>query len=218
MEQKSILTKTQKQFLEFVSQNKFARESFTWTGGTVLAEFYLKHRRSHDIDLFSQEEINVSAVNAFLKKLSVDRTEYQNYLGLHTYFLTFKKEKKLKVDFSYYPFPPLEKGGTYLGIRYDSLTDLIVNKIQTIGTKPRSRDFFDIYYYAQEYQFELADFIKKARLKFDWYIDPLAFGSKLTLAKDISDRPLLIKPFDEKKYQQFYLELIDEIRTKTIKR
>ena len=52
---KSILTTKQLDFLELVQQDKQITSRFYFTGGTTLAEFYLQHRLSEDIDLFTEK-------------------------------------------------------------------------------------------------------------------------------------------------------------------
>ena len=69
---KTILTPKQLEFLEYVSSDPAITKNFYWTGGTVLAEFYLQHRLSEDIDLFTVEhEVNPIQTDAFLKKISI---------------------------------------------------------------------------------------------------------------------------------------------------
>lgn len=53
---KTILTPKQSQFLELISQDKQITKRFYLTGGTALSEFYLQHRLSYDIDLFTEKE------------------------------------------------------------------------------------------------------------------------------------------------------------------
>ena len=50
MEKMSILTPTQKQILDQIGKSQFITSNFYFTGGTVLSEFYLKHRFSEDLD------------------------------------------------------------------------------------------------------------------------------------------------------------------------
>ena len=81
---------------------------FYWTGGTVLSEFYLHHRDSHDIDLFSEnQEIHLPSINKFVgivgQKMNVKKIIHKRFLGLHTYTL-FLPNRELKIDFNYYPF------------------------------------------------------------------------------------------------------------------
>src|SRR3989344_6225174 len=155
MAQKSeILTKNQEKFLDLVSQTDYLRKNFYFTGGTPLSAFYLFHRLSEDIDLFSEKEINILPIRAFIgkvqKELRLIKIDYRQFLGLHTFQLFFSEKEILKVDFNYYPFPRIEKGTKYKNIEIDSLFDIGVNKVQTISMKPRARDFIDIYFIIKE--------------------------------------------------------------------
>jgi len=84
--------------------------------------FYLQHRLSEDIDLFSEEEVHLPSIRTFLakvqKKLKIKKLDYRQFLGLHTFQLFFSDKNILKVDFNYYPFPRIEKGiNTKFGCR-----------------------------------------------------------------------------------------------------
>lgn len=115
---KSILTAKQLDFLELAQTQTTIVKNFYLTGGTALAEFYFHHRLSEDIDLFSEAEVDISAIEPFLEaistKLGIVKVIKQNFLGLYTYKLQFKDGDSLKVDFNYYPFPKIGKG-TYFG-------------------------------------------------------------------------------------------------------
>ncbi|MEW6006970.1 MAG: nucleotidyl transferase AbiEii/AbiGii toxin family protein [bacterium] len=52
-----ILTEEQGKFLDLVSEEKSLCKRFYLTGGTPLSAFYLFHRVSEDIDLFSENEM-----------------------------------------------------------------------------------------------------------------------------------------------------------------
>src|SRR3989344_9096914 len=111
---KTILTAKQLNFLESAQAQPSINRRFYLTGGTALAEFYFQHRLSGDIDLFSEQEINVRAVESFLQKikekLGITSLTKQVFLGLNTYKLQYTDGETLKVDFNYYPFPRIEKG------------------------------------------------------------------------------------------------------------
>ncbi len=70
-------------------------------------------------------------------------------MGLHTFFL-YHKQAVLKVDFNFYPFTRIQKSININNLSIDSLRDITVNKLQTIGTQPRSRDFIDLYCIVQK--------------------------------------------------------------------
>lgn len=207
----SILTELQKRFLELVVKEPSFIESYYWTGGTVLSEFYLHHRDSEDIDLFiEKEEVQVEPINIFIdksaEKFGADRVRHSRFLGLHTYIFEFSNKSSLKVDFNYYPFKRLEKPGKYKKLQYDSVLDIAVNKVQTIATKPRSRDFIDLYMIHKVYGFEVADLVKMARQKFDWYTDPLQLAANFLLAQEVVDLPKMIINLPEKEWRNFFLD------------
>lgn len=68
---KNILTSKQLEFLELIQNYKQITKAFYLTGGTALSQFYLSHRYSEDIDLFSEKkEVNHSLIDSFLKNVS----------------------------------------------------------------------------------------------------------------------------------------------------
>jgi len=205
---KTILTCLQKDFLVLFSKNKLLAERFYLSGGTALTEFYLHHRFSEDLDFFSPSEFSLIPIQAFLKdisvKLGLSKTEYRNFMGLHTFFLQQDKNL-LKVDFNYYPFSLIEKGKKFGNLSIDSLRDIAVNKLQTIATQPRSRDFIDLYCIIEKTGWDIDSLHKEARNKFDYFVDHLHLGSKFLMSKDLKDYPKLIKPIKEKEWQNFFL-------------
>jgi len=211
-----ILTPEQDKFLELAGKQKYLRENFYLTGGTPLAAFYLFHRLSEDIDLFSEEEINLLPVRAFIgkaqKEFGIEKVDYRQFLGLHTFQLFFSETNILKVDFNYYPFPPIEKGLVYKGVTVDSALDIAVNKVHTIATRPRSRDFIDIYFLVKEKGYFFKDLVLKAKAKFDWHIDLIQFGSRLAQAAELSDYPRMLKPLEPSEWQGFFVEEASKLK------
>ena len=162
-EKNEIITKEQKLFLDLVSAEPYLCKNFYFTGGTPLAAFYLRHRLSEDIDLFSEEEVNIARIRIFIgkvqKKLKLKKIDYRQFLGLYSFQLYFPNSKILKVDFSYYPFPRIERGAKYKSLSVDSILDIAVNKVHTISMKPRARDFIDIYFIIKEKKYSFNDLL-----------------------------------------------------------
>lgn len=214
--EKDILTTEQKNFLDIAASKKFLCNRFYFTGGTPLAVFYLGHRLSEDIDLFSEREIHLPSINSFIKeaqvKLKVKSVDYTNFLGLHSFQLYFSKMNILKIDFNYYPFPRIEKGMKYKNLEVDSVYDIAVNKVHTIALKPRARDFIDIYFIIKEKGYDFQDLLLKAKAKFDWHIDPIQLGSRLFLAKEQKDFPYMLKKINHKEWQDFFVEEAKKLR------
>ncbi|MFH1601528.1 MAG: nucleotidyl transferase AbiEii/AbiGii toxin family protein [Candidatus Shapirobacteria bacterium] len=212
---KSYLDQNQKRFLDFFSTEKKLSKGFYFTGGTALSKFYLRHRRSVDLDFFSETEFSPQDITPFIKKakpsLSFDQFDFQQLFNRNIYQLLFKKGIFLKLEFAYFPFPQIKKPKNHRGIKVDSLLDIAVNKVFTISQKPRGRDFFDLYYILKKEKWELEDLIQKAKNKFDWHIDPIQLGSKMMLVKTMKDDPLLTKKGDIKNIEDFILDKAREI-------
>ena len=88
----------------------------------------------------------------------------------------------------------------------DSLFDIAVNKIFTIYQKPRSRDFIDLYLILQTKKWSMADLVKKAKIKFDWHVDPLQLASQFLQATEVKDCPKMIKKIKPEVWQNFFKE------------
>jgi predicted nucleotidyltransferase component of viral defense system len=219
-ESSDILTSEQKQFLDVVAAEPSLCRKFYFTGGTPLTAFYLSHRLSEDLDLFSEEEVQLLPIRAFIKraqkKLAIEKIDYRQFLGLHTFELFFSKDNVLKIDFNYYPFPRIEKGLLYKKtLQIDSILDIAVNKVHTVAMKPRARDFIDLFFIVREKGYAFYDLLMKAKIKFDWHIDPIQLGSRLLEASEMADYPRMLKPIKHEEWKSFFIEegrkLKDEI-------
>lgn len=215
----SILTQNQLAFLEKVGANNFITANFYLTGGTVLAEFYLNHRYSEDLDFFSEKEINVLPLGVFLnqlkKDLGITKIDYQQSFNRNIYFLHFDNEI-LKTEFTYFPFPRIEKGGRKYGIEIESLLDIAVNKLFSIYQRTYARDFIDLYFICTKKGFLISDLIKKAKVKFDWHIDPLQLGTQFIKAKEVKDYPKMIEEINHKEWQNFFIEEAKKLKNEII--
>ena len=216
MEQK-ILNKYQVKFLEIFAKEKELTQKFYLSGGTALTAFYIPYRLSEDLDFFCEEEFDPQAIVVFLKKykkeLGFKELDYQKSFNRNLYFLKFN-DYILKTEFTYYPFKQIEKSKAITGIKIDSLLDIAVNNIFTIFQNPRTRDFIDLYLIIKERDFNFFNLIKKARIKFDWHIDPIQLGAQLMKADELKDYPILIKKIDDNQWQSFYEKIAKKIGEK----
>lgn len=207
--------------MEAVNQSKSITRNYYWTGGTVLSEFYLHHRDSEDIDLFIEnEEVNLSPIITFMNKFAEQskgiKLTHTTFLGLESFQIRYK-DFIFKVDFNYYPFPRIERGKKWGNIEIDSLLDIAVNKVHTIYTKPRARDYIDLYYIFYTQNYSLDYLIKLAKAKFDWHIDPIQLGHKFAFVLKKTDYPKMLIPFDQKKIEEFFLELAKSLEKEIFK-
>lgn len=190
------------------------------TGGTALAEFYLQHRLSEDLDFFSENEVEPQAIAVFWKQhqksLGIKKVVFEQSFNRNLFFLHLEKEI-IKTEFTYFPFPRIEKKTKIKKLFVDSLLDIAVNKVFTIYQKPRSRDFIDLYLIIKKTGWQIDDLIKKAKIKFEWHIDPLQFGAQLIKVTEVKDYPKMIEKIDPKIWQDFFLSEANFFKDKILK-
>lgn len=206
----AILSKNQTEILSLLSKEKLITESFYLSGGTALAEFYLQHRLSEDLDFFSEEEFDPVFITSTFKKLQdkahIVKINYEQSFNRNLFFIEIKNDT-IKIEFTYFPFTRIESKKQFGNLYIDSLIDIAVNKIFTIYQKPRSRDFIDLYcILTQEKTWKVDELIQKAQVKFDNYINPLQLSSQFVKAPVLKDYPNMIKKIDEKEWQVFFMD------------
>ena len=215
MEPKTILGPIHRKFLEAVNQQKYLTKNYYWTGGTVLSEFYLHHRDSKDIDLFTEDkEVYLPPIKTFIevfgRRNNAEKIGHETFLGLESFKFYFPKQV-FKVDFNYYPFPRIDKGKKWKNIEIDSLRDITANKIHTVYMRPRYRDFIDLFFIYKKEKFSLKKIILDAKLKFDWHIDPIQLGQKFLLVLKKKDPPRMLVKFNEKEMENLFLRWAKEL-------
>jgi hypothetical protein len=119
-------------------------------GGTSLA-LQMGHRRSDDIDLFTQDEIDKETIGAFL---------FDNYrdkvLVINSQKIIYQvKINDIKVDFVKHPYNLVEPVKEDEGIRYLGKKDIAAMKLRAIeNSGNRAKDFVDVYYLLKELTLE----------------------------------------------------------------
>lgn len=206
--------KLQDDFLEIFFSESFASD-FYLTGGTALSRFYLNHRLSDDIDLFTQnQKIDFSHVNSLvliiLNKLNLKIVKQVNTDTFLQYITENQSGSVLKIDFvkeipgHFGEFKMIGKN------RIDSLENIGSNKVLTIFGRRDSKDFIDLYFILQ-----------KTKLKFD-YLYGLAIQKDLGLSEfylansmrqigDISIYPKMLVKLDKNKLIKFYTNLAEKL-------
>src|SRR3989338_11299875 len=209
MTQASILSENQKKLIGLFSEEKSICAHFYLTGGTALAEFYLHHRLSEDLDFFCEQEFDPQSVSVILKKIQkaagIKKIEYQQSFNRNLFFLHTDTDI-IKTEFTYFPFTRIEQKQKIGELFVDSLIDIATNKVFTIYQNPRSRDFIDLYLILKYNSALTIEYlIDKAQIKFDNYIDPVQLGAQYVKAKELKDYPRMIEDLDEKLWQEFFI-------------
>lgn len=206
---KSILSANQKRILAVISENKEICRSFYLTGGTALAEYYMRHRLSEDLDFFSEKEVDPQAVYIFLKsiarKCGIKKIDSQSSFNRNLFFLYLRDGDIVKTEFTFFPFLRIEQKTKINFLEVDSLLDISVNKLFAIHQKPRSRDFIDLYFIVKKDKLTINELIKKAKIKFDWHIDYLQLASRFCQAAELKDYPKMIIKIKDRDWQDYFI-------------
>lgn len=212
MGQIPIITPEQKIILAGIKENSFIRENFYFTGGTALAEFYLQHRYSDDLDFFSENQFENQPIISFIKDLGEKQGfEFKSEAieTVNIFYLSFPNKPAIKVDFNYYPFKRLENSLFKEGVYVDSLLDMAVNKLMTIVQRANVKDFVDFYFL--EPKFGVWDLMEGVRVKFHQEQEPYLLGSDFLKIEDFEILPRMIKPVSLVELKEFYRELARKV-------
>ena len=162
-----ILSENQQNILNIISKDKLICDNFYLTGGTALAEFYLRHRLSEDLDFFAEKEFDVLGISIFFEKIKkeakIRKTEYHQSFNRNLFFLDLADGDKVKIEFTYFPFERIDKKKKMGDLYIDSLLDIAINKVFTIYQNPRSRDFIDLYFILQKDNAQINNVLKKMK-------------------------------------------------------
>lgn len=200
----------QDKFLDLLFSGRFAAD-FYLTGGTALARFYFQHRESVDLDLFTQnQQVDFSAVNREVERIGRELkliTIKQVTTNTFLQFIFEDEEKNaLKVDIV--KDIPVHFGEfTQKGnVKLDSLENIGSNKITAIFGRTDHKDFIDLYYILHETDFTFEHLVSLAKQK-DLGLTEFYLANSIDQIEQASQMPILLKPLDIKKYNEFYKNL-----------
>lgn len=140
---------------KLMSANEF--DEFRLVGGTALS-LYRGHRKSEDIDLFSDAtygSIDFDAIYKFLKSnFTYLSTSNITPVGNgKTYFIGDSEKNCIKLDL-YYTEKFLDKPCNFNNIRIASVADIIAMKIDVISRSGRKKDYWDLHDLIEDYTLE----------------------------------------------------------------
>ncbi len=215
----NALTRLQREFLS----SFFARPSgkeFYLTGGVALSEFYLQHRLSQDLDLFTQsqaafetsgDDLVAAAHEVGAEVVRLHPPKPGDDLG--RCFLNLGDEPELKIDVV--RDAPPHFGDILLqadGVLVDSLENLSVGKLLAVFGRAYPRDFVDLYFLLKNG----ADFdylLTLARQKDIGFNEYFLGGMMEQIAKvEQRDLPKMLKPIDLADMKRVLLDLAKKLK------
>jgi len=166
-------------------QNKSYLQGFHLVGGTALA-LHLGHRKSIDIDLFSNFDFDASGL---LEQLHQDFS----YQLFSTASNTLKgRIGNINVDILAHRYQLLSDPEVVQGVSLLSLPDIIAMKLNAISASgQRSKDFIDIYYLLDE--FKLGEMLEFYKEKYNQENSAFVLKSLIWFEDaDLADWPVLV--------------------------
>lgn len=142
---KDKLTNLQREFLEtfFRLENRFFL-----TGGAALVGFYFGHRETHDLDLFTLEDVIDEGFNRIKEtagRLNATVESIQTSPDFRR-FLIRRNDEAIVVDIVRERVPQMvEEKPIIGGIRVDAPEEILANKLCALLSRSEIRDLIDVY-------------------------------------------------------------------------
>ena len=202
-----VLTNLQAAVLNTLFEHDIGEIGYYLTGGTALSEFYLQHRYSDDLDLFTREE-------RFLKKDYENLSSVLSDHGLEIISAEVSNEfvrvfithssgttEQLKVEFAKDVPARMSPPNVYGKIIVDSFEDIAVNKICAILNRepPEPKDFVDLFFIIKESNYTVDYLLGRAKEKegtLDNELGILQFATNLLRVEDLQFLPRMKKPIE----------------------
>lgn len=167
LENMSELTPTQKKVLNLFAKSPL-KDRFYWTGGTLLSARYLHHRRSNDLDFFSDESFTYNQIIGFIRKLKKElklpKVEERKIYDRQEFVLHNKG--KLRLEFVQYDHPKIRPREKWKGIMVDSLDDIAANKLMSLFDRNDPKDLFDLYFLLTDEKYTIKKLLELVEKKF----------------------------------------------------
>lgn len=184
-----LLTALQKKFLQVFAELP-DNDQFYLTGGTALAEFYLGHRLSFDLDFFTGIDGLVQPVSYQLETLTRSHDLSIQVVRRFATFVEFQiadDQETLKIDLAldspFRLYPPIL---CEPGIRVNHFTDLCVDKLLAYFGRAEPRDAVDLYFILQS---QSPESLMKLAAQKDPGFDLYWFAIALNRCLDFPDEP-----------------------------
>jgi len=217
------LTPLQKEFMGILASLP-DKEHFYLAGGTALAEYYLGHRLSFDLDYFSGTESLVLPLSYQIETACQKQGLSLKVIRRFATFVELVVEKggeSLKIDLaldSPYRFEPpvLSSEGIYI----NDYPDLRVDKLLAYFGRAEPRDAADLYFIMQKETLEpLLEQAAQKDTGFDHYWFAVALNRCEKFPDELERWPVkMLQPFDPRTLKRSFLDLAVKLMDKARKK
>lgn len=188
-----------------------------------MAEFYLAHRKSYDLDIFTTEKGLIIPFSYTFEEEIKKNFSLKVVRRFETLveFEISDKEKSTRVQLALdSPFRFEEPLDTDLGIKVNDYKDLIVDKLLAFFGRAEPRDAIDLYFILETENFwDLVELAKQKDPGFDLYWLANALHRVKGYPENIKDLPVeMIKEINIKELKKLFLNLSKEVMEKIKRR
>lgn len=220
---KGLLTPLQKDVLALFAQLP-DQDQFYLTGGTALAEYYLGHRLSFDLDLFTGQSGLIQPISYQFEQSCTVRglqVTVTRRFASYAEFVVAQGEASVKVDLALdSPFrfesPVISERGVFI----NDYEDIKVDKLLAYYGRAEPRDAVDLYWLTQREPIQpLLELAAKKDPGFDLYWFAIALNRSTSFPDEPERWPVtMLGPWEPKQikddFQRLALTLMDQITKK----
>jgi len=210
----------QRELLIQITSNAEIFKNYFLTGGTALSVFYLHHRSSEDLDLFTLGNINISEVVLWI------RTKWPNnhtIIRSSTHFLSMLVND-VKVDFVHDPLSiqgdrEVYSWDTDSMLKIDTVLNIASNKLCTLVSRFEPKDFIDFYFlFYRITELKINEILDLAREKEKLFDDPPTAAYQIEEGiRFFREQEELMPPLKEDLNMALLYQFFDELANKLYK-
>lgn len=219
---KGLLTPLQQAFLALFAHLP-DQDQFYLTGGTALAEYYLGHRLSFDLDLFTSQASLILPTSYLIEQQCAAtgmRVSITRRFASYVAFFIEADSSTLRVDLALAsPFRFEVPRPTVHGVLVNDYQDLIVDKLLAYYGRAEPRDAVDLYFILQQQNWQpLLELAEKKDPGFDRYWMAVALNRAEHLPDELERWPVqMLLPVEpsaiKAEFGRMAAELMDQLST-----
>lgn len=204
-----ILTELQQQTLDAFFGVPQLRQKFYLTGGTALAAYYLGHRYSDDLDLFTHAgslDADARLVEDAMHTAGIALAHTRSSPTFRRYLLGDSLQVDLVRDIDFRVGAPELHGS----IMVDGPKNIAVNKITALYGRLDPKDYVDFYFLMHTYNYDLPELLKLAQHK-DAGLEWFQWAKVIADAETLTILPRMIKPLELSVLKKFFRTVRDQV-------
>lgn len=204
-----VLTGLQKDILQTFFSVPLLKENFYLTGGTALSAFYLEHRISDDMDIFTHSmDIETSSIlfEDAMRDGKMKFIKERSSSTFRRYIIRNSLQVDMVRDVDFRLGTPLLKDD----IMVDCPKNIAMNKILAIYGRFDPKDYVDVYFLKSFLNFDIMKMMEIAKNK-DGGMDAFQWARVILDAENIEILPRMLKDVTPPAVKKFFSDLRKEI-------